>query len=89
MSGGRATDQAIAKVKELMSSGEFKAGSRLPTERELTQRFGVSRSSLREATRALALVGVLESRVGDGTYVTTLEPERRAAATNCGARRVR
>jgi GntR family transcriptional repressor for pyruvate dehydrogenase complex len=76
MSGERATDQAIAKVKELISSGEFTAGSRLPTERELTQRFGVSRSSLREATRALALVGVLESRVGDGTYVTTLEPEQ-------------
>lgn len=75
MSVGRATDQAIAKLKELISSGEFTAGSRLPTERELTQRFGVSRSSLREATRALALVGVLESRVGDGTYVTTLEPE--------------
>ncbi len=36
----------------------------------------MSRSSLREATRALALVGVLESRVGDGTYVTTLEPEQ-------------
>ncbi len=75
MSVGRATDQAIAKIKDLISSGEFTAGSRLPTERELTQRFGVSRSSLREATRALALVGVLESRVGDGTYVTTLEPE--------------
>ena len=72
---GRATDQAIAKIKDLISSGEFTAGSRLPTERELTQRFGVSRSSLREAVRALALVGVLESRVGDGTYVTTLEPE--------------
>src|SRR5690349_2950902 len=71
----RATDQAIAKIKELISSGEFTAGSRLPTERELTQRFGVSRSSLREAVRALALVGVLEPRVGDGTYVTTLEPE--------------
>jgi DNA-binding FadR family transcriptional regulator len=75
MSVGRATDQAIAKIKDLISSGKFTAGSRLPTERELTQRFGVSRSSLREATRALALVGVLESRVGDGTYVTTLEPE--------------
>ena len=75
MSAGRATDQAIAKIKDLISSGEFTAGSRLPTERELTQRFGVSRSSLREATRALALVGVLEARVGDGTYVTTLEPE--------------
>ena len=71
----RATDQAIAKIKELISSGEFTAGARIPTERELTQRFGVSRSSLREAVRALALVGVLESRVGDGTYVTTLEPD--------------
>ncbi len=77
MSGetGRATDQAIAKLKELISSGQFGAGARLPTERELTQRFGISRSSLREAVRALALVGVLESRVGDGTYVTTLEPD--------------
>jgi len=72
---GSATDQAIAKIKELISSGRFTAGSRLPTERELTRLFGVSRSSLREAVRALALVGVLESRVGDGTYVTTLEPE--------------
>jgi len=72
---GRATDQAIAKLKELISSGEFSAGARLPTERELTQRFGISRSSLREAVRALALVGVLEPRVGDGTYVTTLEPD--------------
>lgn len=72
---GRATDLAIAKIKELISSGEFTAGARLPTERELTQQFGVSRSSLREAVRALALVGVLESRVGDGTYVTTLEPD--------------
>ena len=72
---GSATDQAIAKLKELISSGEFGAGARLPTERELTQRFGISRSSLREGVRALALVGVLEPRVGDGTYVTTLEPD--------------
>jgi GntR family transcriptional regulator, transcriptional repressor for pyruvate dehydrogenase complex len=72
---GRATDQAIAKIKELISSGEFSAGDRLPTERELTRQFGVSRSSLREAMRALALVGVLESRVGNGTYVTALSPE--------------
>src|SRR6476659_6714806 len=72
---GRATDLAIAKIKVLISSGEFTAGSRLPTERELTQKFGVSRSALREAVRALTLVGVLEPRVGDGTYVTTLEPD--------------
>ncbi len=72
---GRTTDQAITKIKGLISSGEFTAGARLPTERALTQRFGISRSSLREAVRALALVGVLEARVGDGTYVTTLEPD--------------
>jgi GntR family transcriptional repressor for pyruvate dehydrogenase complex len=72
---GSATDQAIAKLKELISSGQFAAGERLPTERELTHKFGVSRSSLREAVRALTLVGVLEPRVGDGTYVTTLEPD--------------
>ncbi len=72
---GRATDQAIAKIKDLISSGEFTAGEKLPNERALTQRFGLSRSSLREAVRALALVGVLEAKVGDGTYVTTLEPE--------------
>jgi GntR family transcriptional repressor for pyruvate dehydrogenase complex len=71
----RATDQAISRIKELISSGEFSAGARLPTERQLTQRFGISRSSLREAVRALTLVGVLEPRVGDGTYVTTLEPD--------------
>ena len=72
---GRAPDQVILKIKDLISSGEFTAGARLPTERELTQRFGLSRSSLREAVRALTLVGVLEPKVGDGTYVTTLEPE--------------
>jgi GntR family transcriptional repressor for pyruvate dehydrogenase complex len=72
---GSATDQAIARLKELISSGQFAAGDRLPTERELTRRFGVSRSSLREAVRALTIVGVLDPRVGDGTYVTTLEPD--------------
>ena len=56
-------------------SGEFVAGSRLPKEQDLAQRLGLSRNSLREAVRALTLIGVLEPRVGDGTYVTSLEPE--------------
>lgn len=42
--------------------------------RELAARLGISRGSLREAVRALALVGVLRTRRGDGTYVTSLEP---------------
>jgi GntR family transcriptional repressor for pyruvate dehydrogenase complex len=69
------TDQAIAKIKDLIMSGEFSAGSKLPNEQDLSQRLGLSRNSLREAVRALTLIGVLEPRVGDGTYVTSLEPE--------------
>ena len=69
------TDQAIAEIKNLIMSGEFVAGSRLPKEQDLAQRLGLSRNSLREAVRALSLIGVLEPRVGDGTYVTSLEPE--------------
>jgi DNA-binding FadR family transcriptional regulator len=69
------TDQAIAKIKELIIAGEFKAGSKLPREQDLAARLGLSRNSLREAVRALALVGVLDSRVGDGTYVTSLDAD--------------
>ena len=69
------TDQAIAKIKDLIMSGEFSAGSKLPNEQDLSQRLGLSRNSLREAVRALSLARVLEVRQGDGTYVSSLEPD--------------
>jgi DNA-binding FadR family transcriptional regulator len=69
------TDQAIAKIKDLIISGEFGAGARLPREQDLAARLGLSRNSLREAVRALTLIGVLDTRVGDGTYVTSLEAD--------------
>ena len=69
------TDQAIEKIKGLIISGEFAPASKLPKEQELAHKLGLSRNSLREAVRALTLIGVLEPRVGDGTYVTSLEPE--------------
>ncbi len=69
------TDQAILKIRDLIVSGEFTADSKLPNEQDLAERLGLSRNSLREAVRALSLIGVLEPRVGDGTYVTSLEPE--------------
>jgi GntR family transcriptional regulator, transcriptional repressor for pyruvate dehydrogenase complex len=75
------TDQAIEKIKELIVAGEFAPGSKLPKERELAERLGLSRNSLREAVRALTLMGVLEPRQGDGTYVTSLEPELLLAGT--------
>lgn len=69
------TDQAIAKIKDLILSGEFTPGQKLPREAVLAERLGLSRNSLREAVRALTMIGVLETRVGDGTYVTRLDAE--------------
>jgi GntR family transcriptional repressor for pyruvate dehydrogenase complex len=71
-----ATDQAIEGIRRLIASGEVAPGGRLPKENELAARLGVSRGSLREAVRALELIGVLEARQGDGTYVTSLRASR-------------
>ncbi|WP_067480450.1 FadR/GntR family transcriptional regulator [Actinomadura hibisca] len=71
---GSVITETIDRLKTMIVAGEFTAGQRLPTERDLAARLGVSRSSLREAIRALTLLGVLEARQGDGTYVTSLAP---------------
>ena len=73
--GGRSqTDVVIEGVKGMLTRGELAPGSRLPTEKDLAAQLGVSRGSLREGVRALAALGVLEPRQGDGTYVTSLDP---------------
>ncbi|MGW0886182.1 FadR/GntR family transcriptional regulator [Streptomyces sp. NPDC002671] len=68
------TDEAIDKIKAMIVSGELSPGSRLPKEADLAARLGLSRNSLREAVKALSLIRVLDVRQGDGTYVTSLEP---------------
>jgi GntR family transcriptional regulator, transcriptional repressor for pyruvate dehydrogenase complex len=68
------TDEAIEKIKAMITSGALKAGDRLPREADLAAQLGLSRSSLREAVRALSLVNILDVRRGDGTYVTSLDP---------------
>ena len=50
-------------------NGNWKEGDRIPAERELSEQLGIGRASLREAVKALELIGVLDSRVGDGTFV--------------------
>lgn len=50
-------------------SGEWKEGQRIPPERELCQQMGVARPSLREALKALEIIGLVDSRVGAGTFV--------------------
>ncbi|WP_255459472.1 MULTISPECIES: FadR/GntR family transcriptional regulator [unclassified Nocardiopsis] len=68
------TRRAVDEVKAMIASGRVGPGERLPTERDLSARLGVSRSSMREAIRALTTLGVLESRHGAGVYVTALRP---------------
>jgi DNA-binding FadR family transcriptional regulator len=68
-------DQIAARLIDLITERQLKAGDRLPPERELAATMGVSRSSLREALRALAMVGVADMRHGDGTYLTNLRPD--------------
>jgi GntR family transcriptional repressor for pyruvate dehydrogenase complex len=70
----RLTDGAIERIRDLIRSGEFPPGSRLPPEQKLAEQLGLSRNSMREAVKALELVRVLDSRPGDGTYVTSLVP---------------
>jgi GntR family transcriptional repressor for pyruvate dehydrogenase complex len=69
------TQAAIDQIKGMIVRGELRPGDRLPKESELAARLNLSRGSLREAVRGLALVRVLEVRQGDGTYVTSLKPE--------------
>src|SRR3982751_4426671 len=67
------TDVVVQSIKAMITRGELVAGSRLPIEKDLAVSLGVSRGSLREGVRALAIMGVLETRQGDGTYVTSLD----------------
>jgi DNA-binding FadR family transcriptional regulator len=76
------TDDAILKIKRLIITGRVGPGEKLPRESELAAQLGLSRSSLREAVRALALIGVLNTRQGDGTYVTSLGPQLLLEATS-------
>ncbi|WP_326691802.1 MULTISPECIES: FadR/GntR family transcriptional regulator [unclassified Streptomyces] len=69
------TDEAIEKIKGMIVSGALRPGDRLPKESELATELGLSRNSLREAVRALSLIRILDVRQGDGTYVTSLDPQ--------------
>lgn len=64
----RLTNQLIESFKDLLGRGVLQWGTKLPPERELARKFGVSRVSLRHALKALELLGIISQRVGDGTY---------------------
>ena len=67
-------EEITSRLLSLIQERQLGPGDRLPSERELAASMEVSRPSLREALRALSLMNVIETRQGDGTYVSSLEP---------------
>ncbi len=71
MQKGDVTTRMVTALKGMIGEGGLAPGAKLPSERELALRFGVSRPSLRQALKVLEVMGVLSQRVGDGTYLST------------------
>jgi DNA-binding FadR family transcriptional regulator len=70
------TDEVVDGIRRMILDGRLRPGDRLPVEKDLADTLQVSRGSLREGVRALSILGVVHTRQGDGTYVTSLDPAR-------------
>jgi DNA-binding FadR family transcriptional regulator len=73
--------QIAEQLRALIGSGEFKAGARLPAERDIAKELGVSRPSVREALIALEVEGWVEIRTGSGIYVLDRQTRSKSLAT--------
>lgn len=71
----RLYEHIVQQIRALIREGNWRPGDQIPPERELAERFRVSRTSVREALRALEMQGVIESRQGGGTFVRQADPE--------------
>lgn len=70
--------QIADQLEGLIASGEFAPGDRLPPERDLAAKLGVSRATVREAMIALELAGLVDIRIGSGIYVTATRKDEAA-----------
>ncbi|GAV22061.1 FadR/GntR family transcriptional regulator [Carboxydothermus pertinax] len=69
-------EEIIEQIRSLIARRELKPGDKLPSERELAESLGVSRASVREALSALEVLGVLEVRPGEGTFVREVAADK-------------
>jgi GntR family transcriptional regulator, transcriptional repressor for pyruvate dehydrogenase complex len=78
VSVGRVSTEIVDQIERAIEAGQLGIGDRLPSEREMTRRFGVSRVTVRDALRILEATGLIEVRLGSrgGAYITTPEPAR-------------
>jgi len=67
----RIHEEIVAQIREQLAEGLLKSGDQLPSERELSEKFQVSRASVREAIRALESLGLVKIKSGNGTYVAS------------------
>ena len=71
----RIYEHIVDQIHALIREGRWAPGDQIPPERELAERFRVSRTSVREALRALEMQGIIESRQGGGTFVRSADTE--------------
>ena len=70
MNKGRLSDVTAKRIRNMIEESRFKVGDKLPNENDFANELGISRSTLREAIKALTSLGILEIRRGKGTFVT-------------------
>lgn len=63
------TEQVSQQIQEMISSGQFRPGDKLPTQKQLEEMMGVSRPTLREAVSRLISLDIIEARQGQGYFV--------------------
>ena len=76
-----APEGVVKQILNNLESGTMKPGEKLPTQEKLAQRFGVGRSSIREATNALAIMGYLKIIQGKGTFISEKIPSAESTGT--------
>ena len=72
----RLYQEIVDQIQQQILSGALKQGDQIPAERDLAERFGVSRTAVREAIKSLTEKGLIEVFVGRGTFVTNLSADR-------------
>lgn len=70
----RIYEEIVDQISDLMAEGNLRPGDKLPSERDLAERLQVSRASVRDAIRALEIMGLIEIRPGEGTFVKDSGP---------------